>query len=205
MDTKERILDSALTLFSERGYGSVSVADIAGAVGIKAPSLYKHFASKQAIFDAILDRMQSDYQRKASEFNLDGTDPGSDAGVFSGVSADSLVDMVSGMFGYFLHDPYASRFRRMLTLEQFSDPRSAEALSSQYFDGPMGYESVLFGRMLSAGILKGDGPDLMALEFYSPVFLLLTVCDRQPGREGECRAMLERHVRDFAAIHGVVR
>lgn len=42
MNTKKRILDEALTLFSEKGYASVFVADIAKAVGIKAPSLYKH-------------------------------------------------------------------------------------------------------------------------------------------------------------------
>ncbi len=52
MDTKQRILDEALTLFSERGYANVFVNDIAEKVGIKAPSLYKHYKNKQAIFDA---------------------------------------------------------------------------------------------------------------------------------------------------------
>lgn len=52
-DTKQRILDEALRLFSQSGYDAVSVERIASAVGIKAPSLYKHFKSKQEIFDAI--------------------------------------------------------------------------------------------------------------------------------------------------------
>ena len=47
-DTKQRILDKALELFSAKGYDSVSVGEIAKAVGIKAPSLYNHFPSKQA-------------------------------------------------------------------------------------------------------------------------------------------------------------
>ena len=51
-DTKQRILDEALRLFSQSGYDAVSVERIASAVGIKAPSLYKHFKSKQEIFDA---------------------------------------------------------------------------------------------------------------------------------------------------------
>ena len=46
VDTKRRILEEALTLFSEKGYANVYVADIAERVGIKAPSLYKHFQSK---------------------------------------------------------------------------------------------------------------------------------------------------------------
>ena len=43
MSTKERILNEALRLFSEKGYSDVYVSDIAEAVGIKAPSLYKHY------------------------------------------------------------------------------------------------------------------------------------------------------------------
>lgn len=43
MTTKERILDEALTLFSQNGYDGTSVDHIAERVGIKAPSLYKHY------------------------------------------------------------------------------------------------------------------------------------------------------------------
>ncbi len=45
--TKERILTEALTLFSVKGYEPVTVAAIAEAVGIKAPSLYKHYKSNE--------------------------------------------------------------------------------------------------------------------------------------------------------------
>ena len=48
-DTKKKILDKALELFAAQGYNSVSVGEIAQAVGIKAPSLYNHYPSKQAI------------------------------------------------------------------------------------------------------------------------------------------------------------
>ena len=54
-DTKQRILEKSLELFSTKGYDAVSVGEIAKAVGIKAPSLYNHFPSKQAIFGAILE------------------------------------------------------------------------------------------------------------------------------------------------------
>ena len=51
MSTKERILDAALTLFAENGYDGTSVEQIANAVGIKAPSLYKHFKGKEDILN----------------------------------------------------------------------------------------------------------------------------------------------------------
>ena len=55
MDTKQKILLESLRLFSQRGYDAVGVEQIAAAVGIKAPSLYKHYKSKKDIFDAIFE------------------------------------------------------------------------------------------------------------------------------------------------------
>ena len=57
-DTGERILLTSLGLFARKGYGATSVSDIAGALGITKGALYRHFASKRAIFDAILARME---------------------------------------------------------------------------------------------------------------------------------------------------
>ena len=61
MNTRDRILLEALRLFSQRGYDAVSVEQIAAAVGIKAPSLYKHYKSKRDIFDAIFEETTRRY------------------------------------------------------------------------------------------------------------------------------------------------
>ena len=53
--TKERIMDAAIKLFSDRGYDVVSMRDIAAMVGIKAASIYNHFPSKQDIKKTIYD------------------------------------------------------------------------------------------------------------------------------------------------------
>ena len=47
MSIKKKIMDAALTLFAENGYDGTSVEQIANIVGIKAPSLYKHYKSKE--------------------------------------------------------------------------------------------------------------------------------------------------------------
>lgn len=57
ISTKEKILLEALTLFSKNSYDAITVNQIAQIVGIKAPSLYKHYRSKQEIFDAIILKM----------------------------------------------------------------------------------------------------------------------------------------------------
>jgi AcrR family transcriptional regulator len=54
--TATRILDAAEALFAERGFAGVSVREIAGRVGLNQASIYNHFPSKQALYEAVLDR-----------------------------------------------------------------------------------------------------------------------------------------------------
>ena len=69
-DTKTLILIEALRLFSVSGYEAVTVEQISAAVGIKAPSLYKHYKSKRDIFDHIVLRMQEGDADKAGEHRM---------------------------------------------------------------------------------------------------------------------------------------
>ena len=54
--TAERILDAAERLFAERGYGATTLRDVAASVGIRNPSLYNHFRSKESLYAAVLER-----------------------------------------------------------------------------------------------------------------------------------------------------
>ena len=56
-DTKNLILDTALDLFSMRGYDGVGMRDIAHNVGIRESAIYKHFAGKQELFNTLVKRM----------------------------------------------------------------------------------------------------------------------------------------------------
>lgn len=201
MDTKKRILDAALTLFSEKGYANVFVADIAQAVGIKAPSLYKHYKSKQDIFNAILNEMKSSYDKQAASLDMNGNDAAVDAGIFSAVSEDGLVEMGVGLFRFFLHDGYTQKFRKMLTIEQFNNPELAELFTKQYIDDSLKYQSAMFVILCEKNVLKGADPYIMALQFHSPIYMLLTMCDREPHREAEFTALLEQHIRQFSRLY----
>ncbi|MBO7563523.1 MAG: TetR/AcrR family transcriptional regulator [Clostridiales bacterium] len=197
MDTKERIIDEALTLFSQKGYGDVYVAQIASAVGIKAPSLYKHFKSKQEIFDALTKTMEERYIRQASSIGISGIDAGTDAELYKDISEEALIKIGTGLFLYFLHDDYMARFRKMLTLEQFRNPALSKIYTRQFYEDPMEFQSGVFSKLISEKKLLGDDPKLMALEFYSPIYMLLTVCDRDPSYEKTAVALIEKHIHDF--------
>ncbi len=201
MDTKKKILDAALTLFSEKGYGNVYVGHIADAVGIKAPSLYKHYKSKQDIFDAILEEMKKSYEKQAGNLGMNGNSIDMDGNLFSTISEDKLVEMGTGLFLYFLHDDYTQKFRKMLTIEQFHNSELAGLYSKQYLDDPLQYQTGLFSLISTGGKLKQYDSNMMALQFYSPIYMLLTLCDRQPDREPEALQMLEQHIRQFSRVY----
>ena len=124
-DTKQRILEKSLELFSTKGYDAVSVGEIAKAVGIKAPSLYNHFPSKQAIFDAILETTSAHYQKDTAEISVHVQDSQKDIPVFSHISEELLVEKVRQIFLYLfipivLHCFHKILFqKKLLTTETF--------------------------------------------------------------------------------------
>lgn len=202
MDTKQRILDEALTLFSEKGYANVFVGDIAESVGIKAPSLYKHYKSKKAIFDAIIDEMNRRFAEQAKAMQINGTDAAKDAGIYENLSEEQLLKLGREFFLYYLHDDYNRKFRKMLTLEQFHDKELAKAYSKLYVDDPLSYQGMLFGFMAKAGVLQTDNVQVMTLHFYAPIYYMLTICDREPDREPEMLKLLDEHIKQFDRIYG---
>ena len=196
-DTKQRILEKALELFSIKGYDAVSVGEIAKAVGIKAPSLYNHFPSKQAIFDAIVATTAAHYEKDTGEIAVHVQDAKQDYGTFSHISEEALAEKVRQIFLYSLHDKTVSQFRRMMTLEQFRSPELAALYSKRYVDRMIAYHAGIFRALISAGELPDEDPETMAWMYVSPVITLLAVCDRQPEREAESLAKLDAHVKLF--------
>jgi AcrR family transcriptional regulator len=59
--TADRILDAAEARFAERGFSATSLGEIADDVGIRTPSLYKHFADKKDLYQAVLARLLDPY------------------------------------------------------------------------------------------------------------------------------------------------
>lgn len=196
-DTKQKILEKALELFSVYGYDSVSVGMIAQAVGIKAPSLYNHFPSKQAIFDAIVEATAAQYEHDTDKIDIHVQNAPQDVPVFTEISEDALVAKVYQIFDYSLHNEVISRFRRMMTIEQFRSSELAALYSRRYVERVIAYHAGIFRSLIAGGELLPENPDTMALMYVAPVITLIGICDRQPEREAECRKMLDAHVRLF--------
>ncbi len=53
--TRERLLDEALTLFSQRGYAATGIREILKAAGVTQPTLYHHFADKASLLQTLIE------------------------------------------------------------------------------------------------------------------------------------------------------
>ena len=202
-DTKQKILDKALELFSTQGYDSVSVGELAKAVGIKAPSLYNHFSSKQAIFDAIMESTAAQYEADTDQINIHVQNAAQDIPVFTEITADALFEKVRQIFEYSLHNETISRFRRMMTIEQFRSPELAALYSHRYVERILHYHAGIFRALIASGEISAEDPDALAMMYVAPVLTLIGICDRQPEREQECLEKLRNHVRlFFRMVHG---
>ena len=132
---------------------------------------------------------------------MNGEDAFADMDFIENLSEDGLVKAGLHLFSYFLHDEYESRFRKMLTIEQFHDPELAKLFTKQYIEGPLAYQTKLFQMLCGRGGLRNEDPEVMTLQFYAPIYLLLTMCDREPAREEEALVYLERHILQFQRIY----
>ncbi len=198
--TKERILREALKLFSTDGYEGVSMRRIARAVGIKESSLYKHFAGKQEIFDTLLAEMNRRYRSLEASMGMKG-EAVPDAGLYGGIGTDQLAERSVELFLYYLHDDYAAKFRRMLTIEQYRSNEAGEAFRRVFLDAPLRYQAELFSLLSASGGFAAEDAEAAALHFYAPLFLLLCQYDNQPEREAEALEQVRRHVRQFYRLY----
>lgn len=202
-NTKDNIMYQALALFSDRGYEGVSMRDIASKVGIKAASLYNHYKSKEDIFNSIIEEMSRRYEDMVVKMQVPHGDMATVVNKYMQVTEDDLTEIAKRVFLYFLKDEFASKYRRMLTIEQFRSTSAGDVFQNFFIDGAIGFESTLFKDMISKGAFIDCDSYVMALHFYSPIFLLLSKYGRILSAEEESEALeiLKRHVRQFSLLY----
>ena len=196
-NTKQEILDAALELFSVQGFEATSIAQIAGAVGIRKASLYSHFENKQAILDALVQEVLEQYEEHSLFARADWE---KDAGSLP-QTADDAVQMIQGQIRYILHDPAISRARKMLVIEQFQNRSLAKLQTKQNYADVLGYFTGLIKRLIRKGVLAEDDPEIMAAQFCLPISVWINLCDREPERETEVMELVDKHIRQFFRVY----
>ena len=195
MSTGERIVYEALVLFSKKGYSDVYVAEIASAVGIKAPSLYKHFKSKQDIFDECVKFFYRRMEDAITKNNADND--------FTNISTDELIEKVCGMFEFYLENEAAKMFRRMLMIGRYNNEQLNEIYEKIFIVDAIKYEEDIFSKLIEDKKMKAFDPHVLALQFYGAVCILLQKCDMHPYLKEEGLKELRLTVSQFCKSYGL--
>ena len=178
-NTKERILETALELFAQSGYLGTSMSDIAGELGITKGALYKHYTSKQEILSSIVERMnKKDYER-AEEYEMPEAEPDGFAEAYLRTPIEKIRAYAMAQFDHWTKEHFPSNFRKMLTLEQYRDPKFAKLYHDYLATGPTEYMAAIFRKLTDSD----DAAMQLALEFYGPMFLLYSVYDGATDKE----------------------
>lgn len=191
--TKDRILDSALALFSEKGYDGVGVDLIAENAGIKGPSLYKHFKGKEDILNALIDKAERHYEANLGSADKPGKTPS---------TMEELIAVSLKRIDFTIHDTMIKKIRKMLTMEQFRSKRIALLATKYSIDSIHEMYYGFFEEMMDKGVMRRTDAKLLSLSFVAPISLLIQMCDREPEREPEAMEKIKEYFRYFSEEYG---
>ena len=191
-NTKERIMETALELFAEKGYLGTSMNDIAKQLDFTKAALYKHYTSKREILNRIVERMnETDYER-AKQFEMPEGNLTEIVAAYQKTPIEKVRAYSKAQFLHWTEEEFSSRFRKMLTLEQYRDPEMAQLYQKYLATGPVDYMTAIFRGLTDSE----EAAQHLALEFYGPMFLLYSVSDSGADQE-QVLSLLDAHIERF--------
>lgn len=194
-NTKQEILNVSLDLFSIYGFEATSMSKIANTIGIRKASLYSHFESKQAILNEIIDEILEYYDKKSIFVNTDWNTEDIPE------SVNEIVKKIQGQIQFILHDPYISKARKMLVIEQFNNPKLSKLQTKQNYIDVLNYFTEFIQLLIQKDILIEEDATIMASQFCLPITVWINLCDREPERENEVMERIQKHIEQFFKVY----
>lgn len=194
-NTKQEILKVSLDLFSIYGFEATSMSKIANTIGIRKASLYSHFESKQAILNEIIDEILEYYDKKSIFVNTDWNTEDIPE------SVDEIVKKIQEQIQFILHDPYISKARKMLVIEQFNNPKLSKLQTKQNYIDVLNYFTEFIQLLIQKDILIKEDATIMASQFCLPITVWINLCDREPERENEVMERICKHIEQFFKVY----
>ena len=192
-DTKERILAAALEMFSQNGYAGTNIRALSASLGLVKSGVYKHYESKEAIWNALLDQMIVYYGEHFG--SPDHLPPVPD-------SPEELTRLTMHMVNITVHDEKIIMTRKVLTLEQFRDDRARDLATKHFLTGLTEMFTQIFTGMMEKGVLRKDDPKMLAFAYTAPISALIHLCDREPGKTEDALKQAEEFSRHFIRTYG---
>ena len=175
MNTKEKIFDVALDLFSKKGYDSVSLREIADNVGIKKSSIYSHYESKEAIlmdiFEYMTDLFEYDELLNDDDLNLNENNEVllENPELFYHKGSEAIRKMFS--------QEKNLKIWKLIFIQMNHNEKIRQYFQNEILVKPLMFWNGFFNILKENGIIRPDcNPELLAKEYYSfPIYLLLEI------------------------------
>ena len=187
-NAKEPLIKAARDLFSEKGFDGTGVDEIAESIGIKGPTIYKYFKNKEDLLKAVIDTAEDEYLKgMGANDNLpDRINSGED-----------LKAYVLRSLDFTLKNDTAKKMRKLITMEQYRNATLAKLTTRHQLTYLQDVYTSIFQKMMDRGqMVKGDAA-IIALEFISPITIMVQLLDRQPRKKKEALQIVEKHIDIF--------
>ena len=194
-DTKGRILAAALEMFSQNGYAGTNVRELTASLGLVKSSMYKHFRSKEEIWNTLLDELIAYYEARFG--SSEHLPPVPD-------SLEEFVTMTMRMVNFTVHDEKVVKSRKLRSIEQCRDDRARDLATKYFLTGLKDMFTSIFAGMMDKGLLRQDDSTMLAFAFTAPISELIHLCDRVPERSDEAIAQVEAFSRHFVQTYRVI-
>jgi AcrR family transcriptional regulator len=165
MTRKEEIIFATLELASEYGLRAISLSQIADRIGIKKPSLYNHFKSK----DEIVNEMYAFLREKAQK-NSNVQVVGEE--FFKNGSLEEILNACLTSYISFLSDGNMLKFFKVLYSERSTSPTAAQIMLEET-DRMTGSIKNLFYALVVHGKMKNESLDIAAMSYALTIHSLI--------------------------------
>lgn len=189
--TKTEILNAALSVFSQKGYEGALLRDISSSLGITKAALYKHYESKEALWNALIDYVELYYSE-----HIDAV-----SDMLIPNNWDELKELSIRQIDFTLHDETVKRVRKLLTIEQYRNERMTALATKHFVTDIEARFTKIFEKMIEKGVFKCSNSELLAFQYTAPITVLIHLCDREPNREAEIVKKIESHIEQFSQEH----
>ena len=167
MNTREKIMDVALHMFSERGYEAVSIRDICGEVGIKESTLYYHFKNKKDILDSLVEKFRTHIDGLLTHVDEITEKPAKKKGKNI---ENQMVD--SYMMDSYLFDPFCNLMLRLMMIEQFHNEEIRALYEKTLFTDPLEIQMNIFKKLAATGVFPEKDVEWIVKEYHSYMTML---------------------------------
>ncbi|WP_180954096.1 TetR/AcrR family transcriptional regulator [Bacillus sp. M6-12] len=165
--TKDKILDAAIDLFSQKGFSGVSIREITKEVGIKESSLYNHYKNKDEILEQILSAFRKEFAKTLPPVSLLDD-------ILENSTLEGFFERGFERFREHIDNETNEKCWRILFMEQFRSAAAREIFLNDLIKDTLDFLEVVFEKLIELGKIKDTySPAVLASEYQYPTFSML--------------------------------